>query len=226
VVALEASRPAEQTPPRRGQRQRGWLIGTAIVLLAGVLMRVAIGSGGVGDRSAAVMAVLLGVVVWTATLLLRSPRMAFFSTLGLMVLIDLAALPARNAPEFDDRAAFFRTDQTIAARVAVPPSGAAMLTVLAEPVFSGAQPSFGLAGQVGQATFTWDCAFQHGMQRLILPVSQIAAGTVDVALHLTGSPSRESDYLLVYASSQQGGLLIDLRGASDVPPRATRCTLR
>jgi hypothetical protein len=211
---------------RGSQRQRGWLMATAIVLLAGVMLRLAIGNGGVGDRSAAVMAVLLGVVVWTATLLLRSPRTAFFSTLGLMVLLDVAALPARNAPAFDDRLAFFKTDQTIAARVAVPASGAAVLTVLAEPVFSGVQPTFGLAGQVGQTTFSWDCAFQHGMQRLVLPLSQVGTGTVDVALHLTGTPSRESEYLLVYASSPQGGLLIDVRVASDTPPNATRCTLK
>jgi hypothetical protein len=42
-----------------------------------------------------------------------------------------------------------------------------------------------------------------------------------VQLHLTGSPSRDGDYLIVYASSRQGGYLIS-PGSPD--PNATRCS--
>jgi hypothetical protein len=198
------------------------------VLGAGV--RLAIGSAGIGDRSAAVITVLLAIGVWAASVVLSSTRTAFFLTLGLVALLDLAALPARNAPEYDDRTAFFRTDQVLNARVPIT-SGKAIarptLTVLVEPVYSGAQPAFGLAGDVGSTSVTWDCAFKPGMQRLglaIPPAAITSNGSVDVRLHLTGSPSRESNYLLVYMSSTRGGFLISLLGAADIAPDSTTCT--
>jgi hypothetical protein len=40
---------------------------------------------------------------------------------------------------------------------------------------------------------------------------------------VTGSPSRESDYLLVYASSVRGGPLLSLVGQGEVAPGATLC---
>ncbi len=71
------------------------------------------GRGGVGDRSAVVMAALLSAGGWVAALLLSTPRTAFLVTLGLVALLDLAALPPRNEPEYDDREAFYRTDQVL-----------------------------------------------------------------------------------------------------------------
>jgi hypothetical protein len=105
---------------------------------------------------------------------------------------------------------------------------AAALTLLVEPVFSGAQPRFGLAGDVGGTSLTWDCAFRRGLQRLALPVTSLpaSAAAVDARLHLTGSPSRDGDYLLVYASSARGGFLVSLVNAGDVGQGATSCTLR
>jgi hypothetical protein len=106
-----------------------------------------------------------------------------------------------------------------------------VLTLLVEPVFpaSEAQPAFGLAGDVGGSTLTWECAFRHGQQVLALPVvppAAINAGTLHVSLHLTGSPSRETDYLLAYASAPHGGLLVSLVDAAAVAPGATTCTPR
>ena len=68
-----------------------------------------------------------------------------------------------------------------------------------------------------------------GLQRLALPVPSAAlanAPALDLRLHLTGSPSRETDYLLAYASSGRGGFLVSLVNISDVGPDATTCTLR
>ena len=102
-----------------------------------------------------------------------------------------------------------------------------MLVLLVEPVFpaGAAQPRFGLAGEVGGAALAWDCAFQRGLQHLALPVPPVS-GSLDVRLHLTGSPTRETDYLLVYASAPRGGFLVSLVGAADVAPGTTVCTLR
>jgi hypothetical protein len=54
-----------------------------------------------------------------------------------------------------------------------------------------------------------------------VPSAALSAGSVDVRLHLTGSPSRETDYLVVYSSSVSGGMvLID---AAEVEQGATVC---
>jgi len=182
------------------------------------------------------MATLLSVGVWLAALLLSTPRTAFLISLGVVGLFDLAALPARNAPVYDDREAFFRTDQGIGAQVPAAPSvvgsnAQPTLVVLVEPVFPAGvgQPRFGLAGEVGGASLAWDCAFQRGLQQLALPLPPAAvagSSSIDVRLHLTGSPSRETDYLLVYASAPRGGFLVSLVGAAEVGPNATVCSLR
>jgi hypothetical protein len=147
--------------------------------------------------------------------------------------LDVAALPARDAPEYDDREAFFRTDQVIAARVGDPaPRAEPVLVLLVEPVFPAdvAQPRFALAGDVGRAALlAWDCPFQRGLQHLALPLPATAvAGSapVDVRLHLTGSPSRETDYVLVYASASRGGFLVSLVEAAHIGPGTTLCSLR
>jgi hypothetical protein len=63
------------------------------------------------------------------------------------------------------------------------------------------------------------------MQRIALPVPPSAGGG-DVRLRLTGSPSREGDYLLVYASSRQGGFLVSFVTAAELDQSATICTLK
>jgi hypothetical protein len=203
------------------------------VLVFGVALRLAFDAGGVGDRSAALMTLLLGLSAWATTTLLDKPRTAFVVTLGLIALLDVAALPARTLAEYDDRQAFYQTDQVLAAQVPIAPGAlesqtAPALALLVEPTFREAQPLFGLAGTVGGIPLTWDCAFRHGIQRLVLPLPRASLGSaasVDVGLHLTGSPSRESDYLLVYASSARGGFLVSLVGA-DPGQGATICAAR
>ena len=174
------------------------------------------------------MIALLSLAAWGATMLLSTPRAAFLVTLGVVALLDLAALPQRAAPEYDDREAFFRTDQVLTAQLPVSPSvmqASPMLTVLAEPIFSADRPKFGLAGDMGGTSMSWDCAFRRGMQRIALPVPPSAGGG-DVRLRLTGSPSREGDYLLVYASSRRGGFLVSLVTAAELDQSATICTLK
>jgi len=238
VVALES--PAATGLVKPGQRRhgggRGWTIAAGAVLLVGLGLRLALGGGGVGDRSALVMSTLLAVGVWLGARLLSTPRTAFFVVFGVVALLDLAALPARNAPEYDYREAFFRTDQVVTAQVPLAADAGAApaqprLVLLVEPVFPAGetQPRFGLAGEVGGAALGWDCAFPRGLQHLALPVPPAlvpGSGPLDVRLHLTGSPTRESDYLLVYASAPRGGFLVSLVGAADVGSGTTVCTLR
>ncbi|HLZ27041.1 MAG TPA: hypothetical protein VKV73_06950 [Chloroflexota bacterium] len=232
MVALEspsATRPSNPESGRGGAALQ-WNLAAGGVLLVGLGLRLALGGGGVGDRSALVMATLLAVGVWLAARLLTTPRTAFLIALGMVALLDLGALPARNALEYDYREAFFRTDQEFSAQVSVMPGQVApaqpVLVLLVEPVFpaGAAQPSFGLAGDVDSTAMAWDCAFQRGLQHLALPVPP-GSGSFAVRLHLTGSPTRETDYLLVYASAPRGGFLVSLVGAVDRPPDTTVCSV-
>jgi hypothetical protein len=225
-------------PPgvRNETRRRGglpWSIGAAAVWVVGVLVRLALGGAGTGDVSAGLMAALLGLGVWLTAMLLGRPRTAFALVLGLVVLLDLAALPPRFEPDYDSREAFYRADQVLSAHVGFDPSGvqtSPLLSLLVEPVFpaSAPQPRFGLAGEVGGVSIAWSCTFRRGLQQLALPVPPAALSgrqTVDVRLHLTGSPSRESDYLLAYASANRGGFLVSLLDASALDGRATTCAI-
>jgi hypothetical protein len=169
------------------------------------------------------MAVLLAVCAWLAARLVAGPRVAFFVAAALLVLFDVAAVPSRNAPEYDDLQAFYRTDQVLETQLPVPTADA-VVSVVAQPVFAGAQPRFGLSGQVGGASLQWKCDFRHGIQRLALPLPRQAMGTIDVKLRLTGSPSRDGDYLIVYASSLRGGFLVSLERTSSLDPSANLCT--
>jgi hypothetical protein len=212
-------------------RDRGWVAAAGIVLVLGLSLRLIAHGGGVGDRSAAIAATLLCAAAWLATVLLSTPRTAFVITLTLVALFDIAALPARNVPEYDDRVAFYRTDQVLSVQLPVVP-GSSMLTVLAEPVFqsTASQPSFGLAGEVNGVSQSWDCPFRHGIQRLALPLpaATLNGGSVlDVQLGLSGSPSRDGDYLLVYESAQRGGFLVSLASPADAgQPNTTLCAAR
>ena len=64
---------------------------------------------------------------------------------------------------------------------------------------------------------------------LALPVPAAALttpGQLEARLHLTGSPNREGEYLLVYASARRPGFLVSLVDAAEVEPSATRCAPR
>jgi hypothetical protein len=191
------------------------------VVAAGLALHLAIGGTGVGVRSALVMSLLLLIPTWLAARLLSGPRTALFAVLALSALLDVGAFPPRNPPVYDDLQAFYRTDQVLRAQLPIPPTGASTLSLLVQPVFNGAQPQFGLAGQIDGSAVQWNCAFAHGIQWLALPVRLSAKGEANVQLRLTGSPSRDGDYLIVYASSRQGGFLVSL-GSPD--PSATRCS--
>ena len=212
--------------PIAGGARRGWLLAAGAALAGGIVARVALGGGGTGDLSAAVMLSLLASSAWVAALLLATPRTAFCVALALIVLLDLAALPARDPPEYDALEAFYRTDQVIAAEVVGAPGvSAPTLTLLVEPIFPAGQaaPRFGLAGEVGGTPLVWDCTFERGRQRLGLPLPPAIVGNggspLPVRLRLTGAPSRETDYLLVYQSARRGGFVMDLVGAA--PAAAT-----
>ena len=194
--------------------------------MVGLGLRLALGGGGVGDRSALVMATLLSVGAWLAARLLSTPPTAFLVTLGVIgparprgaagaqragVRLSRGVLPYRPG---DHRAgapgvAAGSADAGAAGGASVPPAGEA-------------QPRFGLAGEVGSAALAWDCAFQRGLQHLALPVPLRWLARDPFGLHLTGSPTRETDYLLVYASAPRGGFLVSLVGAADVA-QATVC---
>jgi hypothetical protein len=199
----------------------GWSVGAVVVVAVGLALRLAIGGTGVGVRSAVVMSLLLLIATWLAARLLSGPRTALFAVLALSVLLDIGAFPPRNPPPYDDLQAFYRTDQVLPATLAVPAGGATTLSLLVQPVFSGAQPQFGLTGQIDGSAVQWNCPFAHGIQWLALPVSINGTGQANVQLRLTGSPSRDGDYLIAYASSRQGGFLISL-GPPD--PSATTCS--
>jgi hypothetical protein len=65
------------------------------------------------------------------------------------------------------------------------------------------------------------------MQRLALPLPPQVVGNVsslDVRLRLTGTPSRETDYLVVYSASARGGFIVDVVGAAQ-SPNSTLCQL-
>jgi hypothetical protein len=102
-----------------------------------------------------------------------------------------------------------------------------VLTIVAQPVFAGAQPGFGLSGELNGQSVQWSCLFRRGVQRLALPMPREALGApkIDVKLHLNGSPTRESDYLLVYASSLRGGFLVSLDSPASLATDATLCSI-
>ena len=231
MVALASSRPRATADAARVKWT--WTVAAAAVLVVGLGLRVALGGGGVGDRSAVVMSLLLVVAGWFATWLLAGPRAALVVTVLLVALLDLAALPARTASEYDDLEAFYRTDQVVSTQPEAPvgaDQGGVAITLLAQPYFAGAQPRFGLAGEVNGTPLQWTCAFPRGIQRMALPLPvglalSDAKGTADVRLHLTGAPDHTSEYLVVYASSQQGGFVISLEPIGGLNASVTRCAL-
>jgi hypothetical protein len=231
MVALAS--PASPATDSQPAHRRGltWEIAAAAVVIAGLALRLALGAGGTGDRSAALMSVLLALAAWTAARLVSTPRVAFVVVLGLVALLDIGDQPPRNSPVYDDRQAIYSTDQLVEARVPLPPGVGQpqpLLSLLVEPVFQATQPAFGLAGDIGGMSLGWSCAFKHGLQRLELPLPPtiiVGAGFVDLRLHLTGSPSRETDYLVVYASANRGGPVASIVAAPELAQGATLCAL-
>jgi hypothetical protein len=225
VVAVATSR----VSARWALGEPRWTLAAAGVLLLGLLVRLALGGAGVGDRSALVMTVLLAGVAWVAARLFGGPRMALVAVAAVVALMDLAALPNRGARDYDDLEAFYRTDQMLPVQLTVPQGvEQPAITLLVKPVFAGAAPRFGLAADVNGTTLQWTCAFEHGVvQQVALPVPpELARGqsTLNAQLHLSGSPSHDGDYLVVYASSRQGGFVIGLQPLAAVDPGTTRCT--
>jgi len=179
AVASVSARAREQTT--------AWLAAGLLVLLVGTLVRLVARPLDIAAVSAALLAILLWLGAWLVALLVTTPRTAFLIGLVAMVVLDVAALPARTVVDYDQREALYRTDQTLSVPV---PAGSTQLVLLVEPVFEGAQPRFSLAG--------WSCPWQRGKQQIALPVRG-GASTVD--LQLAGAPTREGEYLLVYLSS-------------------------
>jgi hypothetical protein len=231
MVALASSAPRATTETARVNRT--WTLAAVAVLGVGLGLRLVLGGGGVGDRSAVLMSVLLVVAGWLAAWLLSGPRAALLVSLVLVALLDLGALPARNAAPYDDLEAFYRTDQVLSAQPAVPrgaDQAGVAITLLAQPYFATAQPRFGLAGEVNGTPLQWTCTFPRGIQQIALPLpvglaSADSTGTADVRLHLTGAPDHTSDYLVVYASSRQGGFVISLEPIDALDASVTRCAL-
>jgi hypothetical protein len=58
-----------------------------------------------------------------------------------------------------------------------------------------------------------------------VPQGVLQGNQADVRLHLTGSPSRESNYLVVYASSKLGGFVVGLEPLATLDANVTRCNL-
>ena len=226
MVAVASPAVAATTARRRGL---GWTGASAAVLVVGLGLRLVLGGAGVGDRSAIVMATLLTVCAWLAARLVGGARTAFLVSFGLVALFGLAALPPRGAPVYDEVQAWYRTDQVVSARVAASSADASSLTLMARPVLAGAQPRFGLAGEVNGASLSWTCRFDRESRHLVLPIPREMLGgsgsTAEVRLHLTGSPTRESDYLILYTSSERGGPLITLDGEAASGETASICSL-
>jgi hypothetical protein len=188
-----------------------------VVLLGGTLLRVWLAGMGVPGLSGLFLGVLLWLGAWLAAVLVASPRTAFLVGLAIMAVLNIAALPPRTFVQYDERVALHRTDQSLS----IPARGATAV-LLVEPVYTGDDAAFGLAGDVGSTRLEWTCPFRRGMQRLALPVP---ANVSEVRLHLTGNPSRESEYLLVYLSSAQGGPFLAERAGLDPTVCATRVAL-
>jgi hypothetical protein len=236
VVAIAPPPQSEEAPERKnaGWKWRWAAVGILVLGLAG---RVALGGGGIGDFSAVVMLVLVGVSVWLATWALsQSERAACVAILIAVIVVDFGALPTRNMAGYDERDALFRTDQAVARTLPVDASLGSgqkptVLTVVAEAVYPSAlqQPQFQVAADVGQTPLQWQCTFGRGVQTFALPVPASALAdqsAVDVQLRVTGTPTREDDYLLVYSSSARGGYLMSLDDASALGADVTRCTPR
>lgn len=223
MVAV-ASRPTPVAEAQQPDARGRWLVLGALAVLVGAAVRVGLGHGEIGAISAGLLVLLVGGCVWTGTTLVLASRTSAVVTALLVLLLDLQGLPPRAEPAFDERIALYGTDQVVTADVQ---GAGTSLSLVAEPVFAGAQPKFSLVADLGSDTLSWSCAFTHGRQRVILPLRQPLRTATDVTLRLTGTPARDGDYMLVYLSARRGGPLVDAvdsaaRTPSDGLP-LTRC---
>jgi hypothetical protein len=228
VVALDAAARAEAAPraPAAPRTTSRWVLATAAVLVLGAFVPLVMAPG-IGHLSAAVMTLLLGCSAAAVGLGLGSPRSAFVATLGLMLLLGLGRLPPRAAPGYEEPQALWQTDQTIDVSVSGGTEAVtARLVVLAEPVFGGQQPPFGVAATVNGTPVAWQCPFQHGRQWLELPLDNPTASSLDVRLRLSGAPDREHNYLVVYRSANRDAYLIGLTEDPSAPAPTTTCSPR
>jgi hypothetical protein len=198
-----------------------WYVAALAVVVIGIGARLIIGGPGIGERSAVVMMVLLAGCAWLAALVVAGRRVALVVVLVATLLFDVAALPLHDQPAYDDLQAFYATDQVLSATIPVTPGGASAINLLVQPVFTGPQPRFGLAGDVNGTAYQWTCPFAHGIQTLVLPAS-VSGNQAEVNLRLTGSPSHDGDYLIAYISSRLGGFVVSSGSAG---PSATHCSL-
>jgi hypothetical protein len=228
VVAVDAPSATRSPPASSPRARRGWLIAAAVVLVVGIVLRLLLVPPAAGGLPAVVMLLVLASGAWILGWILGSPRVALTAVAGVVLLVVMAGLPARPGPNYDERSAFYRTDQVIEASVsATGDLRAPVLELLVEPVAAGAEPRFGLAGEVGPTTLEWSCPFQRGLQRVALPLPRQAIpspGPLSVRLHLTGTPSAQSDYLLVYSSARR--YVVSVVDVSSLEPSVTRCSVR
>lgn len=174
----------------RTARSSLWLVGAAAVIVVGALPRLF--AGGAGERSAAVLSVLVAACVLGAAALVATHRLAFGITAVAVLLLNIAALAPRAPAPYDDRQALYRTDQSITLHAA---GSGTLLPLWVEARYGGAAPNFQLILDGTPLRCTW----QRGVQRIGLPVR--TAG--DVRVQLGGSPARDGDFLIVYSSAAQ-----------------------
>lgn len=208
--------------------EQAWAwIGVALVAL-GPLARLQVGHGDVGSRSAALLMLMIGLAVWLAVNIAGHAHAATAAVGGLMVPLVLGGFPARADPPYDERVAVYDVNQTLAAQIP-PARPGSSLVVLVEPVYSGDQPRFSMAADLGTDRLSWACDLTRGRQRLVLPLTRGIDDPQRIALRLDGSPRRDGDYLLVYQSARRGGPLVDVVAPDATPTPAsdalpvTRC---
>jgi hypothetical protein len=175
-----------------------------------------------------VLAALLSVCVGAAAVPLAGPRWALACGLGSLVLLNAVRIPVGQSVPYRWRQALYRSDQTIQQRVPLPtqPLGAPALRILVEPHLATRPPPFQLETSTPDRTQRWACPFAAGEQWLLLPLPAVPAAdgdAVPVGLRLAGQPSRERDYLVVFAQNEASGFLIQLVDGSEPDPAAVRC---
>jgi hypothetical protein len=181
-----------------------------LVLAVGCAARLVLGGLNAPNLSATLLGLLLGAGVAVTAWLVLAPRAGFVAALAAMLVLNVAALTPRAIAPYDERQALYRTDQDLSLPV---PNGASSVQVLVEPVLTGPTPRFGLAGNLDNGpVVAWSCPWRPGMQRVELPLP--TSGST-LRLRLTGSPSRDGDYLLVYTAVQ----------GPTAAPDAVRCAL-
>lgn len=222
------------TPVAMGWRdQRRWIVAGVGAPAVAALVPVALRPGDASHASLAVLMLLVGECLWAAAFLLVGGRGALLIAVVGVAGLSAIQLPVPDRVPYRWRQALYRPDQAIQLHVPVdarhvPASPA--LRVLAEPHLVAAQPAFALETEMPLATTRWACPFAAGRQWLELPVPASAIAGKDelpVTLRLTGQPSREGDYLVVYARNESGDFLVELAESAATGPEGPtiRCAI-